>query len=150
MVMELDWRLPLPEQTKPNTYSVKHLSWLYLLIQYIQSVYFSHLFASLHFGDPEVILSLTIFSFSNLRARNFLTKSLCISHTKYHSRVSSDLKKFSFSVLSINRRDGRNPASDKIPSAVPLLTVTLKLPMFWTDFLEVWFLQAKLSLKTKE
>ena len=33
------------------------------------------------------------------------------------------------------------------PDPVPLMTVSVKLPMFWMDSPEVWFLQAEAQFK---
>ncbi len=39
--------------------------------------------------------------------------------------------------------------SKEVSAQVPLLTVFVKLPLFWTDSPEVWFLQAKAQFKIK-
>ena len=39
--------------------------------------------------------------------------------------------------------------SDVIQGAVPLTTVSVKLPSFWTDSPEVWFIQAEAQSENK-
>ena len=39
--------------------------------------------------------------------------------------------------------------SDMFQSAVPLTTVSVKLRTFWTDSLEVWYIQAEAQFENK-
>ena len=87
LVDELHRCLPLLGEPNPNIYSLIYFSSLDFRFWYIlQSIYWFRLFAWLHFGNSNVILSLTIL---------VSTGSMCFSHPKYRSRDFRNFENFS-------------------------------------------------------
>ena len=146
---DLDCCLQLPDQAIiPKIFSL-HI--LYLVVfwksKYLLYVFFSRLCSSLHFGDPgpEVILSLTTLNFlSPTYLKLVSTRSLCFSHPNSMVSDFENLFWFIFSIwVAIDEM------SEKKQEVIPLTTVSVKLPSFWTNSQEVWSIQAEAQFENK-
>lgn len=74
----------------------------------------------------------------------------CVFHTQNTKIGIPEFENFSgyvqyWKVIGMSE----NPRSDEIWGLVPLTAVSMKLPTFWTDSPEVWFLQAEAEVENK-
>ena len=124
---ELDCRIPLPEQTKPNIYSVKYVFSvdsrfnIYTVCLFLSSLCIATFWWPQHDSVTDDLLSL-----ADVPEIGF--GYLCFSHPITIVGFPA-ISRFFLQHWVVIDKMPENPGSDEIP----LPTVSVKLPMFWID-----------------